>query len=526
MEGDHWWHGAVLYQIYPRSFVDSDGDGVGDLAGAISKLDYLNDGTDASLGVDGIWLSPFYPSPQVDFGYDVSDYRDVDPGYGTLADVDKLLAEAHHRGIRVLVDLVMNHTSAEHPWFLESRASRGGDRRDWYIWADPGPDGGPPNNWLSAFERCGPAWTFDPATGQYYLHSFTPEQPDLNLRNPAVRDELRDIWRFWLDRGVDGFRLDVAHRLFKDDLLRDNPPEVAHARRHLWHPEVCQYNLDRPEVHELLRTLRETLDAYGGRLALGEVPVSDECLARYLTGEGMQTAFHVTFWDQPWQAGAFRRTVDRLAGEVGPGALPTYALATHDIARTVSRYGSTERARLAAMMMLTLRGLACVYYGEEIGMTGREPPGGPLDVDGRDGQRTPMQWDAAGAGFTTGVPWLPFGRDLATVNVAHQHGDAASLLNLYRRLIWYRKRSAALREGDYRSLDSSPETYVYLRTAPGERLLVALNFAARRESVPTPPELPGSGRVEVSTRTARDGMPVALSPLVLEPQEGVVVRLD
>ncbi len=404
MARDEWWRGAVLYQVYPRSFADSDGDGVGDLRGVIDRLDHLNDGTPAALGVDAIWLSPFYPSPLADFGYDISEYQDVDPVYGTLADFDELVAEAHRRGIRVINDLVMNHTSTRHPWFVESSTGRASARRDWYIWADPGPGGVPPNNWLSAFERCGSAWTYDPSSGQYYLHSFTPGQPDLNLRNPAVREALRSVWRFWLDRGVDGFRVDVAHRLLKDAGLRDNPAEIARARRHVVHPTVRQVNMDLPEVHELLKDLRATLDAYPGRFALGEVPVADDGrLVDYFGGTGMHTAFHIAFWDQPWDAAAFRATVDRMAGLVRPGALPTYALATHDIPRAVSRFGDHRRARVAAMMMLTLRGLACVYYGEEIGMSDAPPPSGQeLDVDGRDGRRTPMQWDATGRGFTRG----------------------------------------------------------------------------------------------------------------------------
>jgi alpha-glucosidase len=521
-----WWHDAVLYQIYPRSFADSNGDGIGDLPGIISRLDYLGGGTSSSLGVDALWLSPFYPSPQADFGYDISDYRAVDPVYGTLSDFDELLEQAHRRGMRVLIDLVMNHTSVEHPWFVESRASRTSPERHWYIWADPGPDGGPPNNWLSAFEQCGTAWCYDQRTGQYYLHTFTPGQPDLNWRNPEVRAAMREIWRFWLDRGVDGFRIDVAHRLMKDPSLRDNPPEIADARRHVSHPRLRQRNLDLPEVHDVLRELRQVLDSYDGRFALGEVPISDDTrLSEYFGGDGMQTAFHVAFWEQPWQAEGFRATVDGLAGRMRPGALPTYALATHDISRTVTRYDSADRARVAAMMMLTLRGVPCVYYGEEIGMRDAPPPpGSTLDVDGRDGTRAPMQWDASGAGFTSGTPWLPFGSTQKEVNVARQHGDSDSLLNLYRRLIRFRRGSVALRRGDYRSLDCPQDAFVYLRSAPGQRLLIALNFAPHPTSI-TASELPALGRIELSTRADRDGSQVHTSPLLLGPHEGVIVRL-
>jgi alpha-glucosidase len=524
--GNEWWRDAVLYQIYPRSFADSDGDGIGDLRGIIRRLDYLNDGTPDCLGVDALWLSPFYPSPLADFGYDISDYQSVDPVYGTMADFDELVAQAHARNMRVLVDLVMNHTAVTHPWFIESRSSRTNPKRDWYIWADPGPDGGPPNNWLSAFERCGVAWTFDAPTGQYYLHSFTAGQPDLNWRNPEVRAAMRKVWQFWLDRGVDGFRIDVAHRLLKDPQLRDNPPELAHARRYVSHPLVRQRNLDLPEVHDVLRDLRQVLDSYGDRLALGEVPINDdERLAEYFGGDAMQTAFHIAYWEQPWRAEDFRRTVDSLAGRARPGALPTYALATHDISRTVTRYGSLDRARVAAMMTFTLRGIPCVYYGEEIGMRDAPPPGRELDVDGRDGTRVPMQWDSTGAGFTSGTPWLPFGPDLDEVNVASQTGSAGSMLDLYRRLVRYRRGSRALRRGDYRSLDAPEDVFVFQRSVPGERLLVALNFSSHPVSV-TVDGMPPTGRVEMSTRPDREtGREVCLSPLTLAPDEGLIAGL-
>ncbi|MDH2426549.1 alpha-amylase family glycosyl hydrolase [Sphaerisporangium sp. TRM90804] len=521
MKHDEWWREAVLYQIYPRSFADSDGDGVGDLPGVIDRLGYL-----AELGVDAVWLSPFYPSPLADFGYDVSDFQAVDPSYGTLEDFDELLRRAHEHGIRVVVDLIMNHTSVEHPWFAESRSSRTSPKRDWYIWADSRPDGGPPNNWLSAFEKCGPAWTFDEPTGQCYLHSFTPGQPDLNWRNPEVRAAMREVWRFWLDRGVDGFRVDVAHRLMKDAELRDNIAELAHARRHVSHPLGRQRHLDLPETFDVLRDLRRTLDSYEGTFALGEVPISDDRrLAEYFGGDGMHTAFHIAFWEQPWRAAAFRETVDRLAAYARPGALPTYALATHDISRTVTRYGGGGRPRVAAAMMTTLRGIPCVYYGEEIGMADAPPPlDGLLDVDGRDGTRVPMQWDETGAGFSRAAPWLPFASDQHDVNVVKQLDDPDSLLSLYRRLIAFRRDSPALRRGEYRSLDCGGDVFAYLRSVPGERLLVALNFAPHRTEVALP-ELPPHGRLELSTGTGEAGSPVDPRSLSLAPDEGVIVRI-
>ncbi|HEY4457224.1 MAG TPA: alpha-amylase family glycosyl hydrolase [Pseudonocardiaceae bacterium] len=518
-----WWRDAVIYQIYPRSFADTNGDGIGDLRGIIDRLDHLNDGTPRSLGVSALWLSPFYPSPLADFGYDISDYQAVDPVYGRLADFDELLGRAHERGIRVLVDLVMNHTSDQHPWFLAARSDRRNPKRDWYIWADGQPDGRPPNNWLSAFEKCGAGWTEDTATGQFYLHSFTPEQPDLNWRNPEVRAAMREVWRFWLDRGVDGFRVDVAHRLLKDAQLRDNPEEIAYARRHLSHPTLRQRNLDLPEVHEVLADLRTTVDGYGARVVLGEVPISDDArLADYFGGDGMHTVFHIGFWEQPWQASAFRATVDSLAARMRPGALPTYAIATHDIARTVTRYGSADRARVVALMMFTLRGVPCVYYGEEIGMAdGEVPIDEVLDIDGRDGARVPMQWDATGAGFSAVAPWLPFGTGQERVNVAAQDTDPDSLLSFYRRAIWYRRGSEVLRRGEYRSLDTPDPVFAYLRE-PG--LLVALNFAAEPVTVRLP-ELAATGRIVLATRQDREGTEVNPRDLWLRPDEGIVVRI-
>ncbi|MBO3741958.1 alpha-amylase family glycosyl hydrolase [Actinoplanes flavus] len=520
MDTEQWWRSAVIYQIYPRSFADSDGDGIGDLPGIIDHLDHLNNGTSRSLGIDAVWLSPFYPSPQADFGYDISDYRAVDPVYGDLADFGKLVDEVHQRGMRLIVDLVMNHTSDQHPWFAESRSDRTNPKRDWYIWAD-GRDGGPPNNWLSSFERCGAAWTLDPTTGQYYLHSFTPQQPDLNLRNPRVRAAIEDVWRFWLELGVDGFRIDVAHRLIKDSLLRDNPGPLAAFRRHHSHPELRQFNIDRPESHDLLRELRRVLDGYGDGLLLGEVPISDDSrLVEYFGADGMHTVFHIAFWEQPWDAAAFRTTVDGMSALARPDALPTYALATHDISRTVSRYGPAQ-ARVAALMQFTLRGLPCVYYGEEIGMADSAPPV-VFDVDGRDGQRVPMQWEPTGTGFTTGTPWLPFGRDIATANVRVQDHDPGSMLNLYRRLIGYRHASEALRFGDYESLRSPRDTYVYRRRTAGEELIIALNFADR------PIVLgfgEGAGMLELSTSADRERVPVRLTAVHLDELEGVIIRV-
>jgi alpha-glucosidase len=524
-----WWKRAVFYQVYPRSFADSNGDGVGDLAGITAHLDHLA-GTPESLGVDAIWLSPFYRSPMADFGYDVADYRDVDPAFGTLADFDRLLAEAHRRGLRVIVDFVPNHTSDRHPWFEESRSSRTNPKRDWYVWADAAPDGGPPNNWRSFFLDV-PAWTLDPATGQYYLHLFLAEQPDLNWWNPQVREEMERVLRFWLDRGVDGFRIDVAHLMLKDPALRDNPVPLPPPS------EGGRMDQDRPEVHDIHRSWRRLLDSYPGeRMAVGEVYILDpRRMVRYYgeAGDELHLAFNFSFLKQPWRAEAFRDGADLFESVLPDGAWPDYTLSNHDVSRARSRYGEVARARVAAMMLLTLRGTPFIYYGEEIGQAdGEVPPERLLDMDGRDPERTPMQWaPGPGAGFTApGVePWLPIGREADSVNVAAQRDDPASMLSLYRRLLAYRRRSVALLDGSYHSLRAGvPEgVFAYLREVPGERLLVALNFtAAARRLDGAAAGLLEEGTLELTTDAGRaTPAPIALRPLVLAPNEGVVVRL-
>jgi alpha-glucosidase len=540
-----WWRDGVIYQIYPRSFADSDGDGVGDLPGITARLDHLNDGTPASLGVDAIWLSPFYPSPMADFGYDVAEYTGVDPLFGTLADLDRLVVEAHARGIRVVIDLVPNHTSERHPWFVESRSSREDPRHDWYIWADSRPDGGPPNNWRSAFPRAGRAWTFDQGIGQWYLHSFLPEQPDLNWWNPEVRRAMDEVMRFWLDRGVDGFRIDVAHRMAKDPELRDNPlittdggdgPTGEARAARLARLGIEQlYDEDWPEVHEILRRFRRTLDAYQERMVVGEVYLLDlRKLARYY-GSGrdeLHLAHNFVFLHQPWKPEAFRSVVDEYESLLPADAWPAYFLGNHDHPRVPSRYdeggNGPARARVGALMVLTLRGTPFLYYGEEIGMTdGQVPPERVVDVDGRDPERTPMQWDASPcAGFSTGEPWLPVAPGFERVNVAAERDDPTSMLSLYRRLIWYRKGSVALRRGRYRSLPDAPTAlYAYLREASEERLLVALNFSGEPVEWPARSDLPADGHLELSTDPSRRPGPVGLEGLVIGADEGVIVRL-
>jgi len=533
-----WWRTAVFYEIYVRSFQDTNGDGIGDLSGIIQRLDYLNDGTPDSLGVDALWLTPINPSPMFDFGYDVSDYRAVDPLFGSLAEFDRLIAAAHRRNIRIILDLVPNHTSHLHPWFQASRRSRNDPQRDWYVWRDPKPDGGPPNNWVSTFG--GPAWTRDPTTGQYYLHSFLAEQPDLNYRNPAVVEAMEDVIRFWLDRGVDGFRVDVIHKMVKDAALRDNPhpaPDEEHPVRHYGGLKHV-YDEDQPEVHDVIRSWRRILDHYGERMMVGEVYLFDPRRVALYHGNGrdeLPLAFNLSFMWSPWDAAAFRAQVDGIEATLPRGAQPTYVLSSHDAPRHRTRFDEPQwgaaRARLAALMLLTLRGTPFLYYGEEIGMRDVlvppervcDPVGKRFPAVGRDPERTPMQWSAAhGAGFTTAhETWLPIGPDFATLNVEQHARDPHSLLSFYRRLIWNRKQSAALGHGRYRPLDGPPDTFIYLRESEEQRLLIALNFGGERRRV----ALGGlsAGRIEVSTDPGRLG-DLTPSDFALGPVEGVIVR--
>ena len=536
-----WWRSAVFYEIYVRSFQDSNGDGIGDLPGIIERLDYLNDGTPRSLGVDALWLTPINPSPMFDFGYDISDYRDIDPLFGSLRDFDRLVAEAHRRHIRIILDLVPNHTSHLHPWFQASRQARTDAQRDWYIWRDPGPDGGYPNNWVSSFG--GPAWTLDPATGQYYLHSFLAEQPDLNYRNPAVVRAMEDVIRYWLDRGVDGFRVDVVHKMIKDSALRDNPrpaTDEEHPIRH-YGGQKHVYDEDQPELHDIIRSWRRLLNSYGDRAMVGEVYLFDAARVAAFYGNGhdeLPLAFNFSFMWSPWEAAAFRSQVEAIESVLPAGAQPTYVLSSHDAPRYRTRFDDPQwgaaHARVAAMMLLTLRGTPFLYYGEEIGMRDVlippervcDPVGKRFPAVGRDPERTPMQWSGApGAGFTTAADgWLPVGPDYDTVNVARQLDDARSHLSLYRRLLWYRKRTPALTRGTYRPLDSAADTFVYLREDGEQRLVVALNFASESRRVTLPPA--AAVRVEISTNCDRTFAAVSSNGFELQPSEGIIVALQ
>lgn len=487
-----WWRNAVVYQIYPRSFADTDGDGIGDLEGVRRHLDHLS-----WLGVDALWLSPFYRSPMADFGYDVSDYCDVDPIFGSLAEFDHLLAEAHRRGIRVLVDWVPNHTSDQHPWFLESRRSRDSPKRDWYVWRDGDP-ATPPNNWTRAFGT-GPAWTWDDHTAQWYLHFFLPEQPDLNWRNPAVVSAMHDTLRFWLDRGVDGFRVDVAHALAKDPALADLPPQ------RLALPISAQN--DDPHTHVLLRDLRRLVDSYpGSRILVGEVFLLSTAQVATYYGEGdeLHLAFNFPPLFAPWEATAWRRRIERVSECLDPvGAWPTWVLSNHDNPRHRTRYGSEAAARAAAVLLLGLRGTPFLFAGEELGLEDANvPPERRLDPGGRDGCRAPLPWDRSPDHGWAAEPWLPWPPEAATRSVAAQRADPGSILYLYRRMLAARRASPALRAGDQALLAAPDDVVALHRSVPsGDRRLVLVNMGRQpRFFAPD-----GAWVVEVASDTGADG---------------------
>jgi alpha-glucosidase len=522
-----WWKDGVIYQIYPRSFMDANGDGVGDLEGIRRRLDHL-----AWLGVDAIWISPCFPSPMADFGYDVADYCDIDPLFGTLADFDRMLADAHAREIRVILDWVPNHTSDQHGWFAESRASRRSPKRDWYVWRDPQPDGSPPNNWTSLFG--GPAWEWDEPTGQFYLHSFLTEQPDLNWRNSELVDAMHGVLRFWLDRGVDGFRIDVIHRIAKDPELRDNPllpgaPAGSASQQHL-HDE------NHEDVHEMLRGIRRVFDAYHERMIVGEVYIMDPAeVARYYgRGDQLHLAFNFSFLRSPWSAETFGHEIDRFDALVPEEqGWPDHVLSNHDVPRHATRYDHPElgeaRARLAAIMLLTLRGTPFLYYGEEIGMRNVSIPADRLQDPlartlhpnvARDGERTPMQWESGpGAGFTSAEPWLPLAADTDQRNAAAQRQDPASLLNLYRQLIALRRTTPALSRGTYRRLNAPPEVLAYERQHGDSRVVVALNFG----DAPVRVELPEAQVADGLCSRPGRSLSARAGVIELEASEGVVL---
>jgi alpha-glucosidase len=492
-EGHQWWQHAVFYELYPRSFEDSNGDGVGDLRGITSKLDYLKE-----LGVDAIWISPCFPSPQVDFGYDVSDYENIDPMYGTLADFDNLASEAKKRGIRIVLDFVVNHTSDQHPWFLDSKSSRTAAHRDWYIWRDGKRPQQPPNNWVSLFG--GSAWKFDATTGQYYYHYFYPQQPDLNWRNPAVKDAMFDVTRWWYKRGVSGFRLDAVETLFEDPALTDNPVTQP-GKNAFGDPfEQDKYNTKLPEVHDVLRGLRQVADQYNAVL-IGEAYTSDIAeLNRYYGAGNNEVQLPMDFMFgmiDKLSPAEFRKQIAAVNASSG---WPAFVIGNHDRARSYDRYGDSvhndQIAKLMAALYLTLRGTPIMYYGEEIGMkttppTRKEDVKDPIGVKGwpqekgRDGERTPMQWDeSVNAGFSTATPWLPVPSTYKTYNVADEEKDPQSILKFYEAVLKLRHSNRALLDGSYVPInEDNANVLSYLRIYKDEAVVVALNMSGTTQKV-------------------------------------------
>ena len=502
MTAEQWWRGAVIYQIYPRSFMDTDGDGVGDLPGIIARLDYV-----ASLGVDAIWISPFFKSPMADFGYDIADYRAVDPLFGTLDDFDRLLAKAHGLGLRVMIDQVLSHTSDQHAWFAESRQSRDNPKADWYVWADPREDGTPPNNWLSLFG--GVAWRWEPRREQYYLHNFLSEQPDLNFHNPDVQAATLDNVQFWLERGVDGFRLDAINFCFHDRLLRDNPPKPKEQRTGRGfspdNPYAYQYhyyNNTQPENLPFLESLRRLVDRYPGATTLGEISSEDSLAttAEYVDSRRLHLGYSFELLTDDFSAGYIRHTVERLESAMTEG-WPCWAISNHDVQRAVTRWGGAnpppQLARMLVALVCSLRGSVCLYQGEELGLPEAEVPFEALrdpygkmfwpNFKGRDGCRTPMPWSPGEQGeFTAGTPWLPIPPAHAERSVAVQDADAGSTLNATRRFLAWRRTQPALSQGGIRFLDIDEPVLAFVREHAGERVLAAFNLSDAAVAVALP----------------------------------------
>jgi alpha-glucosidase len=521
-----WWQSAVIYEIYPRSFKDSDGDGVGDLEGIIERVDYL-----AWLGVDGVWLTPIYPSPMVDFGYDVADYTGIDPLFGDFSAFDRLVGALHARDMKLILDIVPNHTSDQHPWFQEARSSKDSPRRDWYIFRDPAAGGGPPNNWVSI--AGGGAWTLDEASGQYYCHRFLKEQPDLNWRNPKVRAAIYDAMRFWLERGIDGFRLDVFWLLIKDALFRSDPLSPVYApgepdfRRTL---EI--YSADQPEIHEIAREMRAVLAEFGeDRLLIGEIYLPAEKLARYYGqgGDGLHLPFNFNLMWRAWRPEALLDYIRYYDSTLPAQGWPSWVLGNHDQKRIASRVGPAQ-ARVAMLILLTLRGTPTIYYGDELGLEnvpvaqgqGQDPFGHAHPDQGRDPVRTPMPWSAEpGGGFTSGAPWLPLAADHGERSVEAGKADPASMLNLTRDLLALRRQEPALALGAWSEVAIDGDALAYARDDGAQRFVILANLEARPKSVRLKDAFSGSMELSTVPRPLSGGIGAEIG---LAPDEAVIIR--
>ena len=526
-----WWQYGIVYQIYPRSFQDSDDDGVGDLPGIISRLDYLK-----WLGINAIWISPIYPSPMADFGYDISDYEDVHPLFGTLDDAERLVKEVHDRDMKIILDFVPNHTSDQHPWFVESRSSRDNPKRDWYIWRDAAEDGGPPNNWLAAFGGTG--WEWDEKTQQYYYHAFLKEQPDLNWRNPEVQRAMMKVMRFWLDRGIDGFRVDVMWHMIKDDQFRNNPPNPDYQNHMATYDQLLPvYSTDQPEVHKIVRMMRHLLDEYDERMMIGEIYLPIQKLVAYYGADkkGAHLPFNFQLLTMPWDANKISLAITEYEQAIPAHGWPNWVIGNHDQPRVASRIGS-EQARVAAVMLLTLKGTPTIYYGEELGMKDVPIPFDEIcDPQGlnmpdknlsRDPARTPMQWNAEeNAGFSGSRPWLRIDRTYKKVNVDAQKDDPDSMLALYRKMIRLRQSEPSLKIGEYVPVHSDHQMLAYIRQTEGQRKFLIILNLSHRPCFLRQPKTNYAGEVVVSTSPELEGSRVA-ETICLSGDEAMVIALD
>lgn len=527
-----WWRKAVVYQIYPRSFKDSNKDGIGDLPGIIEKLDYLNDKTEKSLGIGAIWLSPIYRSPMVDFGYDISDYRDIDPVYGDLETFDNLIRKVHKRDIKIIMDFVANHTSSQHSWFKESRSSRINSKRDWYIWRDPKPDGSPPNNWLSVFG--GSAWTLDRKTNQYYLHSFLSEQPDLNWRNIEVKTAMEKVLEFWIHRGVDGFRSDATYHMIKDKQFRDDPPNPNYqGPKDSYRSLIHTYSQSQPEVLETINAFCSVLGLHRDKYMVSEAYLDIPEMTKLYNAcsNGLHAPFNFNLISLPWDARLVKNHIDAFEASLKENDWPNYVLGNHDKPRVVTRVGE-KRAMLLTMLLFTLRGMPFVYYGDEIGMENADVPAdkqkdlvGNRLASSRDGERTPMQWNSSTyAGFSNTDPWLPVGAKYKDVNVEQELNDPSSMFQLYRRLIHYRTHNHVLLHGAYSSLDlGDSHVFSYLRELGDEKVLVILNFSKGEESVSFPFQ---KASVACTTNRENEGKIIDVKTITLSPYQGYVLEVE
>ncbi len=527
-----WWQDGIIYQVYPRSFQDTNGDGVGDLRGVIERLDYLQ-----GLGVKAIWLSPIYPSPMADFGYDISDYEGIWPAFGTMTDLDELLVRVHAAEMKLILDLVPNHSSDEHPWFAESRSSRDNPKRDWYIWRDAKTDGSPPNNWLSVFG--GSAWQWDDKTQQYYYHAFLVKQPDLNWRNPEVEQAMLAVMRFWLDKGVDGFRVDAMWHMVKDLQWRDNPKNPDYKEWMATYEQLLPvYSTDQPEMHDIVAAMRKVLDEYNQRLMIAEIYLPVHKLVTYYGAHDKAEAhlpFNFMLISLDWDARKIAAAIDEYEGALPEGDWPNWVIGNHDQPRITSRVGLGQ-AKVAALLLLTLRGTPTMYYGDELGMRDvpippnevRDPQG--LNMPGknlsRDPERTPMQWnDSINAGFTTGEPWLRLDRAFRRINANKQKKDPQSFLCLYSKLIRLRKQEPSLATGAYRPVYSDTQMLAYIRQAEDQpAFLIVLNLS-HRPCYFTPTTIRFTGVIFIDTLPEQEQVSVKDS-IDLFGDEGVVVKLD